>query len=43
MYIYCHKDYNQTGSESLNGQAYHISAIYGTDKGKSKILICVTY
>ena len=27
MYIYCHKDYNGTGSESLNSQAYHLFAI----------------
>ena len=24
MYICCHKDYNETGSESINSQAYHI-------------------
>ena len=38
MYIYCNEDYNETGSESINSQAYHlICSLKYTDKGSSNI------
>ena len=39
MYIYRHKDYIETGSESLNSHLSSISNIREIDKGNSKISV----